>query len=108
MARQTKVELIDDISGGPANQTVTFSVDGVNYGIDLNDKNAKKLHDMLAPYVKAGRRIGRVRSTSRKGRGRGRDSDAPKIRAWAAERGIDVPARGRIPRSVVDQYRAGG
>jgi hypothetical protein len=33
MARQTKVELIDDISGGPASQTVTFSVDGVSYGI---------------------------------------------------------------------------
>jgi hypothetical protein len=108
MARQTKVELVDDISGGPASQTVTFGLDGTAYEIELNDRNAKKLRDALGSYIEAGRRASRSRSNGRANRGRGRDSDAKKVRAWAAERGIDVPARGRIPRRVIEQYRAGG
>lgn len=28
------------------------------------------------------------------------------IRAWAKERGIDVPERGRLPYDIVEQYRA--
>lgn len=32
---------------------------------------------------------------------------APKdVRAWAAEQGIDVPARGKLPENVVQQYQA--
>ncbi|MFJ9374430.1 histone-like nucleoid-structuring protein Lsr2 [Streptomyces sp. NPDC101455] len=32
---------------------------------------------------------------------------APKdVRAWAAEQGIEVPARGKIPDAVVEQYQA--
>ncbi|GLY08296.1 histone-like nucleoid-structuring protein Lsr2 [Actinoplanes sp. NBRC 101535] len=32
-------------------------------------------------------------------------AEAPKIRAWAAGRGIYCPARGRIPYRVIFQYR---
>lgn len=31
---------------------------------------------------------------------------APAVRAWAAEQGIEVPDRGRLPRKVIDQYMA--
>ncbi|MEU9777462.1 hypothetical protein [Streptomyces sp. NPDC047968] len=31
---------------------------------------------------------------------------ATKVRAWAAERGITVPAAGRVPGAVVEQWRA--
>ncbi|MFJ2719373.1 histone-like nucleoid-structuring protein Lsr2 [Streptomyces sp. NPDC087437] len=32
--------------------------------------------------------------------------DAKTVRAWAGENGIDVPARGKIPDSVYEQYQA--
>lgn len=38
-------------------------------------------------------------------------SDEPKVdtkavRAWAADKGIEVPARGKLPTDVIEQYRA--
>jgi len=35
MAQKTIVILTDDIDGGDANRTVTFSLDGTSYEIDL-------------------------------------------------------------------------
>lgn len=35
-----------------------------------------------------------------------RDHDPATVRAWAREHGIDVPALGRVPRAVVDQWLA--
>lgn len=31
---------------------------------------------------------------------------AKDVRAWAAEQGIDVPARGQLPATIVEQYQA--
>jgi hypothetical protein len=36
VAQVTKVELIDDLSGDKADETVTFSLDGVVFDIDLS------------------------------------------------------------------------
>lgn len=32
--------------------------------------------------------------------------DAKVVRAWAAEQGIDVPARGKLPADLVERYQA--
>lgn len=32
--------------------------------------------------------------------------DAKAVREWAAKEGVEVPAKGRIPEAVVEQYRA--
>lgn len=32
--------------------------------------------------------------------------DAKQVRAWAAAQGIEVPARGKLPAEVVEQYQA--
>lgn len=32
--------------------------------------------------------------------------DAKAVRAWAAANGVDVPPRGKLPQSAVDQYKA--
>ena len=58
MAQKITVVLEDDLDGGPASETVLFSLDGVAYEIDLNDGNAAGLRDAMAPYVGAGRRTG--------------------------------------------------
>ncbi len=114
MAQQVKVILVDDVEGGPAVETVTFSLDGTSYEIDLNERNAATLRDVVAPYVAAGRRAGRSsssrssgdRRTSRRAAGSDRDGRAADIRAWARTQSIKVNERGRIPARVVEQYDA--
>ena len=105
MAQKITVVLEDDIDGGPASETVHFSLDGVAYEIDLNDANAARLRDTMAPYVGPARRTG-GRSTSgrARGRGRGRNNRTAEIRAWARDNGHKVNERGRVPGDIVAAY----
>jgi len=64
MAQQQTVVLIDDLDGGTAEQTVTFSVDGQQYEIDLSRRNIQRLHDILAPFMTNARRARSERGTS--------------------------------------------
>jgi hypothetical protein len=53
---------------------------------------------------KAGRTTrGAPRAASRKG---SRPVDTTAVRIWAQEQGIDIKERGRVPASVVAQYKA--
>jgi hypothetical protein len=104
MAQKVEVRLIDDLTGETADATVSFSLDGAQYEIDLSAANASKLRDEVARFVHAarktgGRRIGR-------GTGRGRKyasggSSTREVRQWAKDQGIQVNERGRIPADVV-------
>jgi Lsr2 len=105
MAQKVQVLLVDDLDGGEADETVSFSVDGAAYEIDLSSANAKKLRDSLAPFVEKSRKAG---TTSRRRRQRGASSRerSAEIRAWAKDHGIKVNERGRIPANVIEQYEA--
>ena len=105
MAQKLTVALEDDLTGGPAEQTVRFAFDGTDDEIDLNAKNAAAFGKQLAPYVEHARRAGRAqpRRGGRAAGGRQRSGD---IRAWARQHGLAVNERGRIPASVLEQYRA--
>lgn len=107
MAQKVTVTLEDDLTGGPAEETVRFAFEGTEYEIDLNAKNAAALRKQLATYIKHARKAGRTpaRGAGRTAASRQRSGD---IRAWAKERGLAVSDRGRIPASVVEQYRAAG
>jgi len=89
MASKTLVILEDDLDGGQADETVSFSLDGVSYEIDLSSKNAGKLRDALASYVGSARRVGgraaRGRAGSAKARGGGVNTS--EIRDWARGQG---------------------
>src|SRR4051794_6250181 len=106
MAKKVIETLLDDIDGSEATQTVTFGYSGKSYEIDLNDKNAEKLNKALAPFIAAGRRTGAAPSKSSSKTGR--DWNIVELREWAGKKKIDVPQRGRIPQSIVDQYKAEG
>jgi hypothetical protein len=100
MAQKVSIVLVDDIDGSDAEETVSFGLDGRDYEIDLNSKNAAKLRDALAPYVGHARRAG-GRKRSRAG-----GPSPADIRAWARENGFDVPDRGRVSQQVKDAYVA--
>jgi hypothetical protein len=105
MAQKVTIALEDDLTGGPAEQTLRFAFDGTGYEIDLNAKNAAAFGKQFAPYLQHARRAGRAqpRRDSRTAPGRQRSGD---IRAWAKEHGLAVSARGRIPAGVLEQYHA--
>ncbi|QWF83087.1 Lsr2 dimerization domain-containing protein [Amycolatopsis sp. CA-230715] len=58
MARNTAVHVLDDLNGEPAEETVSFALDGVEYDIDLSAENAANLRGILDAYVGNGRRTG--------------------------------------------------
>jgi Lsr2 len=105
MAKSVTVVVTDDLDGSPDAQTLTFGFDGVTYEIDLSDHNRARLQALVAPYIQAGRRVGRGRRTaaSRPPASRG---DRAAVRAWAKEQGITVSERGRISSDVISQYEA--
>ena len=107
MAQKVTVELEDDLTGGPAAQTVRFAFEGSDYEIDLSAKNAAAFGKKLAPYLEHARRVGRApaRRPGRTAANRQRSGD---IRAWAKEHGLAVNERGSIPTGVVEQYQAAG
>ncbi|MCX2734402.1 Lsr2 family protein [Saccharopolyspora sp. NFXS83] len=55
MAERIQVELVDDIDGSPAQQTVTFALDGVTYEIDLSERHAQRLRGVFARYIERAR-----------------------------------------------------
>jgi len=105
MATKVTITLEDDLTGGPADQTLRFAVDGTEYEIDLSKKNARAFRKQLAPFLEHARKAGRGqrRPAARAASGREHSGD---IRAWAKAQGIAVSERGRIPASVAEQYQA--
>jgi hypothetical protein len=104
VAQRVQVILEDDIDGGQAEETVTFSLDGVSYEIDLSRKNANKMRDAFALYVGSARKVG-----GRRRRGSAKSSKAgssAEIREWARNNGWDIPERGRIAAEVREAYEA--
>lgn len=104
MAQKVQVVLVDDIDGGPGDQTVTFAFNGVAYEIDLSDANAEKFADVLAPYVGHARRVGGA--ARRAGRRSVGGPSPAAIREWAKTQGIEVNERGRISAELRSKYDA--
>jgi hypothetical protein len=116
MAQKVQVILVDDVDGGEASETVSFSLDGVSYEIDVSESNASALRDALAPWVGHARRVGgrsggsssgggRAKSSGGSGRSRGNSKfDLTDVRSWARENGFQVSDRGRVSGEVLAAY----
>lgn len=109
MAQKVTVQLVDDLDGSTAEETVEFGLDGVSYQIDLSSGNAEKIRDLLADYVAHARRSGRGRRPSAAGVRSSRAAAVDReqnqaIREWARKRGLKVSERGRISAEVLDAY----
>jgi hypothetical protein len=106
VAQKTILELVDDLDGGKADETVTFALDGVDFIIDLSADNAARLRDTLAQYVGHARRTG-----GRKQRGAAPATetngkpDTQAVREWARNQGETVAERGRVPQALVIRFQ---
>jgi hypothetical protein len=113
MAKRTVEVLVDDLDGSEGAEPVRLGWNGDWREIDLSRKNRASLSRALDRYWTAGRPVAgarqsiRRRRSSRAAPSRSTTStvrDPKVIRAWATEHGIAVPARGRIPKDVEQQY----
>ena len=93
------VRLEDDLTGGPADETVEFGIDGRSYEIDLNARHAADFRRQLARFlehaslVRPAHRRPPVRTLANRERSR-------QIRAWAGHDGpvwsVAVSPNGRV------------
>ena len=104
MATKVLTTLQDDIDGSAAVETVRFGLDGVEWEIDLSERNANRLRNSLSDFIAHGRKVGgkRVRKSS------SNEIDAKLVRHWAESNGIEVNSRGRIPADIVKRYQSAG
>lgn len=108
MAQRVQVQLIDDINGQEAQETIRFGLHGTQYEIDLTSENADKLRSSLTDYVEKGRKA----TGSRRNQGgqkatvsaSSKRGDVQQIRQWAQENGHNPSSRGRLNQSIIDAY----
>jgi hypothetical protein len=113
MAQKTIVVRTDDFDGKELTQgegqTINISLDGADYEIDLSAKNAQRLRDDFGKWLDKARKVssgrGRRRASSNSS---ARDFDPKAVRRWAQSNGMEVPTRGRIPASLIEQFKAAG
>jgi hypothetical protein len=101
MAQRVHRQLVDDVSGEEAEETVRFSLDGIDYEIDLTQQNADTLRAVLSGYVGKARTAGPGRPTPSNASSR---EETQQIRRWAQDSGYNPSARGRITTSIIDAY----
>jgi hypothetical protein len=114
MAQRTIVQLVDDIDGSDATETIPFGLDGVQYEIDLHDQHAVELRAAIGNYTQHARRISGRKTRAAVAAANGApkangtavklDASNREIRDWARSNGHEVPERGRIPATIREAF----
>lgn len=104
MAQQ--IQLVDDISGAPADCTIRLGYENRWFELDLTNENVAAIEETLRPWLEKGRKAAADAkpTQSKPKRPRGSGSDTAKIREWAVGAGYQVPERGSLKREIVDAY----
>jgi hypothetical protein len=94
----TTVTITDDLGGvGESHHAPLPRVRPRLRDRDLNKRNQetfqRRQDALYAPYIAAARDVTDIE-----------EKRAPAIRAWAAQNGIEVNNRGRIPEDIIRQY----
>jgi Zn-finger nucleic acid-binding protein len=90
--------------------TVSYGVGRATFEMDLCGKCNGAWDKVIQPWLELSRRL-----SAGRGRPAGikivksqpevqRDWNPKEVRAWAAENGVEIPARGRIPEAAVMQF----
>ncbi|MFD4432381.1 Lsr2 family protein [Nocardia sp. NPDC058497] len=110
MARKVTVSVVDDLDGTtPADESISFGIDGARYQIDLSVSNAALLRKTLDEWIPHARKIRGTNATTSSARPTKVTNSTPAseqgaIRAWAATNGHPVSARGRIAADIIAAY----
>ncbi|MFE0654541.1 Lsr2 family protein [Streptomyces sp. NPDC059534] len=105
MAQKYVTIYTDDLTGEESSEATThsFSLNGVEYEIDLSPESYDRLAEALNVFIKGGRKVGRRKAQSRKSAA-GDGNVTAEIRSWAKENGYSVNDRGRVPAEIREAY----
>ena len=114
MGQRIEVVLTCDLHDGevPAEETVTFAVDGTTYAFELCADHLQEFRDTVGRYVASARRADQPRRSRRRAAessGPARRSgatDLSEVRSWARSQGYKVSDRGRISAEVQEAFEA--
>lgn len=110
MARTTITQITDDLDGSRNAEEVAFSFMGVDYTIDLAKKNRAAFEKAMRPYIEAGTRVSRRKSTRAKAKKattpQAVNLDLKAVRSWGRENGFEVSDRGRVPGALITAYKS--
>lgn len=107
MAKETITIVKDDLDGSENAKSYKFGWGDDQYEIDLSDQNAKELQDFLGKYINAAAKVtSRLPRGERSSAPKSNKEELRKIRAWAAEQGLNISPRGRVSQDIQERYRA--
>lgn len=116
MATKTEVVYIDDVDGGPADETVELTYRDTAWTIDLSKAHVAELDKDIASWTQYAAKAsgggrshtatGSVPAGKRHRASRADDEYNTRVREWAKANGVAVATRGRIPTAAVDAYKA--
>lgn len=109
MAEQVIRRRVDDLdrqfgAETPADEEIVFGIDGTSYVIDLSAENAAKLRTALKDFVSAARPLLDVEARKDMTPVQAKRQELADVRAWAAQQGMRVSSRGKIPTYVLDAF----
>lgn len=105
MVTEHFTRVLDDMDKSEGAETIAFSYKGVDYKIDLAEKNEAKFDKALAPFIEKATKVSSKKAPAKSNKGGGR-SDLAEIRAWAQSNGYEVSDRGRIAADVIAAFDA--
>ncbi|WP_312098321.1 histone-like nucleoid-structuring protein Lsr2 [Corynebacterium dentalis] len=107
MARREVTQFFDDFDNSPLEDNevnvVEFSVNGIDYVMELSEKNLQKFQSAVDPYIAVARRAARS-SSNRKSSSNSSSNRNKRIREWALENNLDVSKRGRIASDIIEKF----
>ena len=107
MARREVTQFFDDFDNSPLEDNevnvVEFSVNSVDYVMELSEKNLQKFQSAVDPYIAVARRAARS-SSNRKSSSNSSSNRNKRIREWALENNLDVSKRGRIASDIIEKF----
>lgn len=104
MATRIIHELISDIDGKPADETVSFSLDGQAYEIDVTEAQGFKLRNMLQSYIVQGRKVPKDRPAAVKPQPVSAVEFNRAARKWLQANGWQLGDKGIIAKHLKEAY----
>lgn len=97
--------------GAPVEERTTFvGRDSITYSLDLCEKHVLDFDKALQPFIEIADPIkaktGSAVRKALKGKGGGKPFTTKDVRNWLIEQGRDVPASGRLPNALIEEYQA--
>lgn len=93
-----------DLSGKPGADTVSFSVNGSWYEVDLTETERDEMQNLIEKYVEHGRKVAAPTIVNRE-TPETTVKERQRIREWAKGKGLPVADRGVIPKEIYEAYK---